>query len=161
MAGQWWGLLVMAPVAAALWWWQRVRRADPPVVAPAHRAPERIDPDDLDVGSTPRASEGVRAAAPGWYVVLFSSATCGGCAQVWQAAQVLESSAVGVHRFEYSEHRALHEKYRITAVPTLVVTDAAGTVLRSFLGSVSATHLWATVAEVREPGSVPPGCGAH
>ena len=34
---------------------------------------------------------------------------------------------------------------------------AEGVVQRSFVGPVSATHLWAAVAEVREPGSVTAG----
>jgi hypothetical protein len=34
-------------------------------------------------------------------------------------------------------------------------------VRRSFMGPVSSTHLWAAVAELRDPGSVPPGCDSH
>ena len=36
--------------------------------------------------------------------------------------------------------------------------DADGTVKRAFLGPVTATDLWAAMAEEREPGSVPPDC---
>ena len=43
----------------------------------------------------------------------------------------------------------------------VVIADAEGVVHRSFLGTVSATHLWAAVAEARDPGSAPPGCGEH
>lgn len=43
-------------------------------------------------------------------------------------------------------------------MPTLVVADADGAVKRGFLGPVTATDLWAAVADEREPGSVPPGC---
>ena len=60
---------------------------------------------------------------------------------------------------EVSAEPVLHERYGIDAVPTTVVCDAQGGVVRSFLGPVSATHLWAAVAEVRDPGSIPPGCG--
>jgi hypothetical protein len=41
------------------------------------------------------------------------------------------------------------------------VADQDGSVRASFLGPVSSTHLWAAVAELREPGSVPPGCADH
>ena len=141
MTGQWWGLLAMMPVVVALWWWQRSRHADAPVDIPAHRAPDHIDLADLT--GDPETAAGASAAHE-WHVVLFSSLTCSGCAQVWQAAEVLESSVVNVRRFEFGEHRDVHQKYRITAVPTLVIANANGTVLQSFLGSVSATHLWAS-----------------
>jgi hypothetical protein len=36
-----------------------------------------------------------------------------------------------------------------------VIADAAGTVRASFLGPVTATDLWAAVAECRETGSTP------
>ena len=45
----------------------------------------------------------------------------------------------------------------IDAVPALVVVDRLGVVRRSFIGPVSATHLWAALAEVRGD-TVPPGC---
>jgi hypothetical protein len=40
----------------------------------------------------------------------------------------------------------------------VVVADAAGVVRAGFVGPPTATDLWATVAELREPGAVPPGC---
>jgi len=42
-----------------------------------------------------------------------------------------------------------------------LIADADGVVQRAFVGSVSATDLWAAVADVRLPGSVPEaGLGA-
>jgi hypothetical protein len=38
------------------------------------------------------------------------------------------------------------------------VADAEGAVRASFVGPATATDLWAAVAELRDPGSVPPGC---
>jgi beta-ketoacyl ACP synthase len=49
---------------------------------------------------------------------------------------------------------------KIEAVPIVAVADAAGVVQASFIGPVSSTHLWGALAELREPGSVPDGCGA-
>ena len=38
---------------------------------------------------------------------------------------------------------------------------ATGAVRRSFVGEPTATDLWAELAELREPGSVPEGCTDH
>jgi hypothetical protein len=50
---------------------------------------------------------------------------------------------------EFSESKELHERYGISGVPMVVIADAEGVVRKSFVGSVSATDLWAAVAEVR------------
>jgi hypothetical protein len=89
---------------------------------------------------------------------VFTSATCGTCAGVWDRARHLASEAVAVQEVELTASRALHERYRIEAVPTTVVADGDGVVRRHFLGPVTATDLWAAVAEVREPGSTPDAC---
>ena len=95
-----------------------------------------------------------------WLVVVFTSATCNTCAATWEVARQLESPAVATQEVEAKRDAALHDRYGIDAVPTTIVCDDAGGVVSSFLGPVSATHLWAAVAEARTPGSVPPGCGA-
>lgn len=96
-----------------------------------------------------------------WLVVVFTSATCSTCAGVWEKAQVLESDAVAVQEVEVGAHRDLHDRYRIDGVPTTVVADHEGVVRASFLGPTTATDLWAALAELREPGSVPEACEAH
>jgi hypothetical protein len=93
-----------------------------------------------------------------WLVVVFTSATCASCAVTWQVARHLESPVVATQEVEATRDAALHERYGIDAVPTTIVCDAEGGVASSFLGPVTATHLWAAVAEARAPGSVPPGC---
>ena len=98
-----------------------------------------------------------RPDAP-WLVAIFTSATCDTCAGVWERAQPLESNEVAVVQLEVGTDKALHDRYKIDGVPTLVVADADGEVKRAFLGPMTATYLWAAVAEVREPGSVPPDC---
>ncbi|BAN03168.1 thioredoxin family protein [Ilumatobacter coccineus] len=102
----------------------------------------------------------VRPDAP-WLVVTFSSDTCDKCAEVVSKAAVLETNEVAVANIDFLAQRELHERYRIDAVPTLVIVDAAGVTRKSFLGPMTATDLWAAVAEVREPGSTPDGCGNH
>jgi Thioredoxin len=98
----------------------------------------------------------VRPEAP-WLVAVFTSATCGVCQSVLSKAQVLASDDVAVQDVEYGAARALHERYSIEAVPTLVVADAEGVAIATFLGPMTATDLWAAVAEAREPGSTPGG----
>jgi DNA-binding transcriptional regulator of glucitol operon len=98
-----------------------------------------------------------RPDAP-WLVVVFTSATCASCALVWQRAEHLASDAVAVQELELARDRALHERYAIDAVPATLVIDAEGVVAASFVGPVTATDLWAAVAEARDPGSTPPDC---
>ena len=108
-----------------------------------YNVPQQLDRNDF-----------VRPDAP-WLVVIFSSATCDVCVGVAERAAILESSEVAVAVVEYGDERALHEKYKIDAVPTLLVSDIAGVTRKHFLGPVNATDMWAAVAEAREPGSAP------
>jgi hypothetical protein len=93
-----------------------------------------------------------------WLVAVFSSATCLSCRDTWGKVGPLASDEVAVDEVEVGARPAIHEKYRIDAVPCVVVADAEGVVRASFLGEPSTADLWASVAEVRQPGSVPPGC---
>jgi thioredoxin-related protein len=93
-----------------------------------------------------------------WLVVTFTSATCSTCAGVKEKVAILESDAVAVQDVEAVADKALHDRYGIDAVPTLVIADGEGVVRASFVGPVTAADLWATMADLREPGSVPPGC---
>lgn len=135
-------VVVVAGVALVL----RRRRPDVPTQV-AHSAPQQLDRADF-----------ARQEAD-WLVVVFTSATCHTCADVVTKAAVLDSPSVGVVEAEYSAQRELHRRYAIDAVPTLVLADRLGVVHRSFLGRVSATDLWAAVAEARQPGSTPSGRG--
>jgi thioredoxin-like negative regulator of GroEL len=88
-----------------------------------------------------------------WLVAVFSSATCSTCIDVVAKAEALATAQVAVVNVEYPEHKDLHDRYGIDAVPTVVVADAQGVVRGSFIGPVTATDLWAGVAEMRQPGS--------
>jgi thioredoxin-related protein len=138
-------VLVVAAVAVAVVI-ERRRRPDPPTNV-GHALPGRVDRRDF-----------ARPEAP-WLVVVFTSATCSTCAGVWDKARHLASDEVAVHEAEFGGARDIHARYAVTAVPTLVVVDAAGDVRAGFMGPVTATDLWATVAELREPGTLPAqGC---
>lgn len=126
------------------------RRARPATPVPTgHHVPETVERADFP-----------RPDAP-WLVAVFTSATCNTCAGLWEKARHLESPAVSVVELEVSEAKAVHDRYGIDGVPTTVIADEDGAVRRSFLGPVTATDLWAAVAELREPGSVPEACHDH
>jgi len=118
------------------------RRPDAPTQR-RHAVPHQLDRDDFPGPAAP------------WLVVVFSSATCDVCASVVDKAKVLATPQVAVAEVEYGADRTLHQRYSISAVPTTVVVDADGVTRAAFVGPVTATDLWAAVAEVREPGSSP------
>jgi len=128
----------------------RRRRADPPT-QPRHAVPSQLDRSDF---CEPSAA---------WLVAVFSSESCHTCADVVAKAEVLRSDDVAIDVVPFQTRRAVHQRYAIDAVPCLVVADAAGAVHASFLGPVTATDLWAAVAEARQPGSIDQagGCDRH
>ena len=140
--------VVLGAVAGLVAWIAQRRKPDPPTQR-LWTVPSQLDRADF-----------TRPDAP-WLVVVFSSATCDSCAATVEKAEALASEAVVVQDVEVVRDAALHERYRIDAVPTLVVADAEGVVRASFVGPVTATDLWATVAELREPGSLPEGGCDH
>jgi uncharacterized membrane-anchored protein len=123
------------------------RRTPPPPTSTTHELPDRLDRRDF-----------ARPEAP-WLVAVFTSATCSTCAGVWDKAVLLDADDVAVQQLEAVADKPIHDRYAITAVPGIVVADAEGTVRARFLGPVTATDLWATVAELRQPGTLPAvGC---
>lgn len=138
-------VLVVVAVAAAALLERRRRPAAPTNVG--YSLPSQLDRRDF---ARPDAR---------WLVAVFTSITCSTCAGVWDKARHLASDDVAVQEVEVTAARDLHARYRITAVPAVVIADATGAVRSTFLGPVTATDLWATVAELREPGTLPAeGC---
>lgn len=121
---------------------RRRQQVDAPTQA-VHLVPTQLDRSDFAERSSP------------WLVAVFSSASCSTCADVVRKAVVLRTSEVAVCEVEFAANKALHEKYAIAAVPIVVVADADGVVRAAFTGPVSATDLWAAVAEARQPGVSP------
>ncbi len=128
--------LGIAVAAGALATVLRRRRPDAPM-QPSGRIPHQLDRADFDQPATT------------WLVAVFTSATCDTCQDVRSKAGVLATNEVAVSVAEYPERRDLHERYRIDAAQLVVIADAQGVVQKSFLGPVSATDLWAAVAEAR------------
>jgi hypothetical protein len=133
-------IAVAAGVAAVL---RRRQVADAPSQPRSWTVPAQVDRSDF-----------VRPDAP-WLVVSFTSATCSTCAQIVAKVAVLASNDVAIDDAEYTARTETHRKYNIDAVPAVLIVDAGGVVRRSFIGPVSATDLWAAVAEARDPGSSP------
>lgn len=133
---------VVLVVAAAAAWWSRRRGTDAPT-QPAFAAPSQVDRADFGDPAEP------------WIVAVFSSETCDACAGVVERATPLRSSSVDVQVRSFQADGDLHRRYRVDAVPLTLIVGPDGSVAQHFFGPVSATHLWAAVAEAREPGSVP------
>jgi hypothetical protein len=137
--------LVLVAIAVLVAVVMQRRRPDAPT-QPTWTVPAQLDRNDF-----------ARPAAP-WLVAVFTSATCNTCGGVFDKARVLESDVVAVDDVEIGARPDEHRRYGIDAVPTLVVADVDGVVRASFVGPVTATDLWAAVAEAREPGSTPAAC---
>ena len=129
------GVVVVIALLANLW--QRKRQVDAPTQG-ASEVPSQIDRADF-----------ARPDAP-WIVLAFTSATCQTCSDIERKVRVLETNSVATHILEYTAERVLHERYKIDAVPTVLMADANGVVQANFLGPVSATDLWAALARARD-----------
>jgi thioredoxin-related protein len=141
--------VVLIAAAAAVAVVLERRKADPPTQPRSYPTPRQLDRSDFE-----------RPDAP-WLVVLFSSATCDTCERMRAKVKVLESREVAIDEAEFTDRPDLHERYGVTGVPMVLIADHEGVVQRAFVGSASATDVWAAVAEVRDPGSAPePGLGA-
>jgi thioredoxin-related protein len=130
-------VIVVAVVAVALLASRFVVRREGPTQV-GHVVPSQVDRLDFQ-----------RSDAP-WLVLAFTSATCNTCADIERKVVVLESAQVAVQIVEYGAERALHAKYSIDAVPSVLFIDHDGVVQSSFVGPVSATDLWAGLARVRD-----------
>jgi hypothetical protein len=115
------------------------RRLDAPT-QPRYELPSQLDRADF--------------AGDGWLVAVFTSETCSTCADVVRKAEVVASDEVSVQTVTFQARRDLHERYAIDAVPCLVIADREGVVHGGFVGPVTATDLWAAVADARDPGCI-------
>ena len=140
-------LVLVAATAGTLAHLVQRRRPDAPVRT-GWSVPQQLDRLDFD-----------RPDAP-WLVAVFTSATCDTCGSVVEVARPLESQTVAFQEVEAGERRDLHDRYAVDAVPMVLLVDGVGVVRDHHLGPVTATHLWGSLAELRQPGSTPDGCDA-
>jgi hypothetical protein len=140
---------VLAGAVLAVAWVVQHRRRPAPPPRSAYPVPRQLDRHDFP-----------RPEAP-WLIAFFWSLTCDSCGGLAPKVRALESPEVVTCALEAVADRALHQRYEIAAIPMILIADADGVVRRAFIGAVSATDLWAAVADVRLPGSVPEaGLGA-
>jgi hypothetical protein len=135
------GVVILAAVGLLAWWLQRRPPAPPP--RDSYPVPRQLDRNDFP---RPDAS---------WLVALFSSTDCDSCQGLGEKLLALESPDVATTDIEYHAEGDLHRRYAIAAIPTTVIADADGVVRRSFVGSFTATDLWAAVAELRDGSETP------
>jgi hypothetical protein len=128
---------VLIAVAVGVAWALQRRRPEPPTQGRRYRVPQQLDRADFDHPDSP------------WLVVVFTSTTCDSCAGALEKARVLASADVAVVDVPYQGRKDLHERYAVDAVPTTLLVDAEGVVQASFVGTPSATDLWAAVADAR------------
>ena len=138
-------VLIAMSVAVGVALVLRRRATDAPTQG-GFQIPTQLDRGDFDSPDAP------------WLVTIFTSSTCDACADVATKAMVLASSDVAVQRIDYIDNPGLHKRYKVDAVPTLVIVDSRGVVQKGLLGPIKAQDLWAAVAECREPGSTPDPC---
>jgi hypothetical protein len=129
-------------VIALIAWRLRTRPPNAPS-RDAYPVPRQLDRADFD-----------RPDAP-WLVAYFSSATCGSCQNLAPKVALLACTDVSVADCSFEQHRSLHDRYEVAAIPMILIADHQGVVQKAFVGATSATDLWAAVAEVRAPGSTP------
>src|SRR5438270_7214202 len=111
------------------------RRPEPPSQR-RWAVPAQIDRFDFD-----------RPGAP-WLVLVFSSATCDGCATAVARAQAAGSADIAVQEVEFTARRDVHQRYNIETVPMLVVADGDGVVRAHFIGTPSEGELDEALAEL-------------
>ncbi|MGH9166139.1 MAG: hypothetical protein ACRDZW_11615 [Acidimicrobiales bacterium] len=116
---------------------ERRRPAAP--TQPRWTAPSQLDRDDFAEAGVP------------WLVAVFTSATCDSCRDATAKALVLRSDQVAYQEVAWQDRKDLHDRYGIDVVPTTVMADADGVVRASFVGSTTATDLWAALADARRP----------
>jgi hypothetical protein len=128
-------LVVVAVIVALVL--ERRRKATNAPVRDTYPVPRQLHRPDFPQPESP------------WLVALFSSSTCDSCATMREKVLALGSSEVAVCDIEFPQARELHERYAISGVPMVLIADAEGVVRHSFVGPVTATDLWAAVAEIR------------
>ena len=135
------GVAIAGIVAALL---SRGHKATP--AANTHTIVRQLDRSDFNGATRP------------WLVAVFTASTCATCAGVMERARHLASSQVSVQELELSSEAKLHERYGVDSVPMVLIADETGAVQRAFLGPTTATDLWASLAELRDPGTVSKEC---
>ena len=135
-------LVVLTIVAVGIALLLQRRRPDPPS-APSYRAPAQLDRADFAAPDSPLLA------------VVFASATCSTCPEVWAMVEPLaRDGLLAVQRIDVQDGPELHTRYRFDGVPTTLLADAEGVVANAFFGPLDEGELQAALAAL---GAGPPG----
>lgn len=143
-------IIAAAIVAAALVVTAVAQRRKPDApTSPSYQVPEQVDRNDFAFADQP------------WLVAVFTSSTCNSCAATLAEAQEIAGGAAdtAVLEVEVTKDKALHDRYRIGAVPIIIVADADGVVRTSFLGPPPAGGLHHALADLDIVDPPPPETG--
>jgi hypothetical protein len=121
--------------------------------------PRAVRTSDLQAARVRGPKTGAR-----WWLVAFTSAACESCARATRQVESLAGAGdegaggdVAVAVIDDDNHRDLHERYGIDAVPVVAVCDHTGEVARWLLGRFSDGALAGALAGARtaapDPGS--------
>lgn len=108
-----------------------------------HGVPVRLEPADL--GLSP--SE--------WTLVVFTDSECASCASTVAAAREMTAGRVALVEVDYRVRSDLHEKYRVDAVPTLLLVGDDGIVDSWFVGPPADEDLAEMLERVPVPDQTP------
>ncbi len=126
-------LLVLTALAVGVSLLLQRRRPEAPT-APSYRAPVQIDRGDFvspDIATL---------------VVMFTSVTCDGCVTAWDVVRAVVGEAaategVAIQKIEIEQTPDLHQRYKIDGVPTTLIVDGQGVVLRSYFGPLDQAEI--------------------
>lgn len=125
-------LVVLTVVAVVVALVLQRRRPDPPS-SPSYRAIAEIDRSDFAHRDVPLL------------IVMFGSATCHTCPQVWAMIETIDHPGVASERVDVQTDPGRHRRYRVDGVPTTIVANADGTVRETFFGPLDRTTLLAVL----------------
>lgn len=112
-------IVVVAVAAAAV---VNRRRPDVPT-SPHFGVPQQLDRGDFAAPQTQ------------WLLVLFSSQTCLACEDARAVLESIDTPLLHLQELDAREDQALHHRYGIDAVPTVVLADDEGVVRWSYIGA--------------------------
>lgn len=115
-------VIAVATIAVVVGFMVNGRTPDAPT-SPQFATPQQLDRADFE------------HADREWLFVLFSSATCLSCQDARAALAPVTFERVAVLDLPVETDKAVHDRYGIDAVPTVVLADREGVVRWSFLGA--------------------------
>jgi thioredoxin-like negative regulator of GroEL len=125
-------LVVLSLLAVAVAARLQRRRPEPPT-APSYRAPTQVDRADFERPDVPIL------------FLAFTSRNCNTCPLAWESLTALAGPARHAQRIDVEDDPDVHKRYRIDGVPTSLVIDQTGVVMKAFFGPVDRDEIRAAL----------------